>query len=255
MYTKTLDKNLFQPLRSEIEDSFNKADGGELHSTSTTPSKMQALHSSSALAVNVFQYWMDKDISKIANFCKFCNYNNEPKKLFFEKKYYIDKKFDKPPNIDVVIENNSNNGYKAYAIESKFSEPFSKRNGNKGFKEKYFSIPDIWVDLPNIYKLAESISPEDNTFQILYPTQLIRHILGLKLKYGKSKFRLLYLYYESVGVENCIHKKELEKFAESVKKDNVKFHYLSYQDLIVQLREKLSANHSEYVNYLTERYL
>ncbi len=54
-YTLELDQNLFQPLLPDVCKSFVSGDGGELRSTEF-PGKMQAVHSSSALGVNVFQY-------------------------------------------------------------------------------------------------------------------------------------------------------------------------------------------------------
>ncbi len=53
-YTQKLDDNLFEPLMSEVKNDFEDADGGEL---TGNPCKMQAVHSSSALGVNIFQYW------------------------------------------------------------------------------------------------------------------------------------------------------------------------------------------------------
>jgi hypothetical protein len=49
---------------------------------------MQALHSSSALGVNIFQYWQDIDqVSVIAAACGFCQSgNNISKKIVFEEK-------------------------------------------------------------------------------------------------------------------------------------------------------------------------
>lgn len=53
-YTTLLDDNLFQPLLPDVRAAFRAADGNELNGC---PAKMQAVHSSSALAVNLFQYW------------------------------------------------------------------------------------------------------------------------------------------------------------------------------------------------------
>ena len=53
-YTQNLDDNLFEPLLSEVKGNFKEADGGEL---TGNPCKMQAVHSSSVLSVNIFQYW------------------------------------------------------------------------------------------------------------------------------------------------------------------------------------------------------
>lgn len=55
-YTLKLDDNLFQPLIPEVRSSFESGDGNEL-GTINQPGKMQAIHSSSALGVNIFQYW------------------------------------------------------------------------------------------------------------------------------------------------------------------------------------------------------
>ncbi len=52
-YTSTLDENLFQPLLGDVRDSFASGDGGEL-GNSKYSGKMQAVHSSSVLGVNVF---------------------------------------------------------------------------------------------------------------------------------------------------------------------------------------------------------
>jgi hypothetical protein len=51
LYTAKLEDNLFQPLLPDVRASFAAGDGGELGS-STFPGKMQALHSSSACAVD-----------------------------------------------------------------------------------------------------------------------------------------------------------------------------------------------------------
>ena len=53
-HTLDLRKNLFEPLNSDIRKSFEQGDGNEINGN---PCKMQAVHSSSALGVNVFQYW------------------------------------------------------------------------------------------------------------------------------------------------------------------------------------------------------
>ena len=60
-YTQKLDDNLFEPLLPETVKNFKGADGGEL---TGNPCKMQAVHSSSALGVNIFQYWKRIKINK-----------------------------------------------------------------------------------------------------------------------------------------------------------------------------------------------
>src|SRR5665648_1118335 len=57
VYTTTLDDNLFKPLHPQTKKELAAGDGGEINGTENKPAKMQALHSSSALGVNLFDYW------------------------------------------------------------------------------------------------------------------------------------------------------------------------------------------------------
>jgi hypothetical protein len=107
VYTTTLEENLFQPLLPDVRASFAAGDGTELGFPGQ-PAKMQALHSSSALAVNVFQYWKTiGQVPVIAAACGLCNPGSRVSyDLRFEEKYPIDDRFGYHPNIDVVIHNN-----------------------------------------------------------------------------------------------------------------------------------------------------
>jgi len=70
-YTQKLDDNLFEPLMIEVRNNFKEADGGEL-TGNLYPCKMQAVHSSSALGVNIFQYWKRiNQVPAIAAACRF----------------------------------------------------------------------------------------------------------------------------------------------------------------------------------------
>ncbi len=93
-------------------------------------------------------------------------------------------------NIDVVIKNSPESRFKVFAIECKFSEAYYSRT-HSGISPKYIELNKVWDDMPNLLKLAKEISPDDNRFTHLHPAQLIKHILGLKEKFGKNKFRLL----------------------------------------------------------------
>lgn len=187
-YTCELDQNLFQPLLAAVQKSFAAGDGGELGSAKF-PGKMQAVHSSSALGVNIFQYWKSiNSVPVIAVQCDLC-------------------------------------------------------------------LDDTWADIPNLLRFAGGISPDDHEFFHLHPAQLVKHILGLKRQFGKAGFRLLYLWYDVLGDQGKRHRDEVLKFAEVTKSDGIKFHSLTYQELIIKLANKLRTEHPEYVRYLTQRYL
>ena len=72
VYVPELSMNLFEPLLPDVLESLRGGDGNEIGS-SKAPGKMQAVHSSSALGVNVFQYWKRvSDVPAITAACGLC---------------------------------------------------------------------------------------------------------------------------------------------------------------------------------------
>ena len=232
---------------------YKEGDGNEL-GDGITPGKMQALHSSSALSVNAFDYWKSiDDKSSMAN--SLLIPSTKISGITFEKKYPIIHNINvNPPNIDIIIEYSNGD---CCAIECKFTEPFNNRQEEYGLKERYFSAFCKWDIIPETYKLATSISPEDTTFEMLHAAQLIKHILGLltHYNYDKDRFRLIYLYYDVFGKDGCIHDKEIKEFKEIVKKDGINFQAISWQDFICNLCSNCSKHHDKYTKYLFERYV
>lgn len=254
-YTPNLDDNLLHPLLPDVRESFAQGDGRELGSADY-PGKMQAVHSSSALGVNVFQYWKVQDaVPVIAALCGLCRSDSTaPREIRFEEKFSINKTFGYKPNIDVVILNSPPSRIKLFGIECKFSEAYRKQK-NEGLKPKYLRMNGLWQDIPNVHEFARSISPNGNDFIHLHPAQLLKHILGLKRQCGREGFRLLYLWYDVLGEEGACHRREVQRFAEIVQRDAIRFHSMTYQELIVRLRRTIADEHEDYVNYLTSRYL
>src|SRR5690606_8558631 len=72
-YLGKLENNLFQPLTAETLFRFENGDGNETADSNSRLAKMKALHSSSAIVVNTFQYWHDKDVFPILYACKLCS--------------------------------------------------------------------------------------------------------------------------------------------------------------------------------------
>lgn len=254
-YTRDLDQNLFQPLLPDVRKAFADGDGGELGSRKY-PGKMQAIHSSSALGVNIFQYWKSiNDVPAIAAQCGLCRIGSQVSRdIYFEEKFPISDSFGYHPNIDVVIHNAQSAKIKRFAIECKFSEAYGAHK-HGGLKAKYFELAEPWTDIPCLFNFAKTISPDDKKFVHLHPAQLLKHILGLKRQYGKDGFRLLYLWYDVLGEQGARHRDEVLEFAEVAKSDGIKFHSLTYQELIVKLSKISRTEHSDYIRYLTERYL
>jgi hypothetical protein len=56
-YVAELEQNLLQPLSEATKSDFARGSGGELRPRANRRSKLQAVHSSAALACNAFDYW------------------------------------------------------------------------------------------------------------------------------------------------------------------------------------------------------
>ena len=65
----------------------------------------------------------------------------------------------------------------------------------------------------------------------------------------------MYLWYPVPGEEGYIHEQEIREVAEVFKKDGINFLALTYQELIINLAENCREKHSEYIKYITGRYL
>jgi len=205
--------------------------------------------------VNVFQYWRQRDeISTIAAACGLCRPGSSfSGQMVFEEKFVIDSSFKHAPNLDIVMRRNDG-AQRLFAIESKFTEAYGSRK-HSGLRDPYLHLPGVWDDIPNLRRLAQSVSPSDLEFTHLHPAQLIKHILGLKRDAGIAGFRLLYLWYDTLGVAGATHRREVELFASIAKSDGIHFHAMTHQELIVRLAVQLRSQHSDYVRYLSERYL
>lgn len=254
-YTQDLNQNLFEPLLEENRKRFMSGNGQEVLSSLESPAKMQALHSSSALGVNVFQYWQKRELFKeIASACGFCNRNsNYSESIVFEDKYPIDTEFVIPPNIDVVFYNYPTLPVELFAVECKFSEAYGGR-AHSGLKSKYLDEKNLWTDLPALNELGWETNRVAKRYSYLDAAQLIKHILGLKTSVGRKGFKLLYLWYDVLGIDGAGHRAEVEDFTKIAELDGINFLSMTFQELITNLDRDYRAEHSEYIKYLTERY-
>ncbi len=253
VYTTKISDNLFQPLNLKSRKELEDGDGGELKSKTEQPAKIQALHSSSALGINLLDYWREaSDCSLLFSACGLSRSGNQLSgEIKFEQKFTIDDHFKYAPNLDAVFYPSNNS--KVFAIECKFTEAYSSRR-HGGLDQKYFINDSVWKNLLATKILAQEISPDDSRFRYLHAAQLIKHILGLNRKFGHSGYRLLYLWYDALGESGFKHRQEVKAFSEVIRKDGVLFHATTYQELIVCLT-KYRNQHNKYVTYLTDRYL
>ncbi len=244
-YTLSLSDNLFSPLSASTEEEFLHGDGKELGKPGKR-GKMQALHSSSALTCNFFDYWRGRDTSALAYALGLTSSILE---ISFEKKCPTGLRGN-APNLDVVLHLSAGS---IIAIESKFLEPYSAHG--PGFNAKYFeSAGGLWGRLgyQDCQILAEKLHSGDRVFRWLYAEQLLKHILGLAR--SKDPWRLLYLWYEVQGPETIEHALEADEFARVIRADDIDFETMSYQVLFKSLQNHVGDGDREYIDYMGNRY-
>lgn len=249
-YLASYEENLYQVMRPATKAAFLNGSGSELLDSPASPAKMRALHSSSALAVNFFDFWAGVANTPLLSALGLPDTTNAV--VRFEAQYPTGLPGN-PPNLDVVIELP---GGDVVGIESKFTEWLTPKKGSApAFKEKYFPAGEgVWsrAGLQQCQKLAGSVQSKDVQFTHLDASQLLKHSLGLAANLGSS-FRLLYIYMDCEGPEGTLHRSEISSFADAVGSE-IGFMAMSYQELFSELDAK-GARGADYRNYLRARYL
>lgn len=248
-YLSSVAENLYQPLSSRAFRDFSQGSGSELADTLSRPAKMKALHSSAALAVNVFDYWTDRNMDPI-----FAALEIDPsaESVAFEAQFSTGLEGN-PPNLDLGIRYRSG---LVIGVESKFSEWLTpKAPGKAPFKPKYFpESTELWSSrgLAACQTLAREIYEGTARFRYLDAPQLLKHALGLATQHP-GNFELYYVYFDWPGPESSAHRSEVERFENSVRHD-FRFHVSTYQDLFTRLVRAAGMQHASYIRYLHERY-
>jgi hypothetical protein len=251
-YTPRLEQNLFLPLSDGATIDYCHGKGGELAENEAGICKMQAVHSSAALTVNLFQYWRSTENRSLL-VKALSLFPAETTQLTYERKLPIANRVDRSvfpvdPHVDAFIAFLES----SVAVESKFTEAYSGYK-HAGLKPAYFGIPDLWTDLPACKALAQSICPNDPEYNYLHPAQLLKHILGLKhLTKNGGEFQLLYLWCDVPFDAGYEHRREIERFSEIVKADRISFRAMTVQELILSMAEDHWQEHQNYIDYLTE---
>jgi hypothetical protein len=247
-YTLRLTDNLYRPLSPVTLEEFKHGRGDELGNVENR-GKMQALHSSSALAVNVFEYWRNRNIAFIA---EACGASSGISKMRFEATYPTPLG-GIPPHLDIEF---TGTFTRALVVESKFTETY-RRHTRRRFKRAYISTPLLWSGLPNCEALAKLIYDEQKgqtSFNYLDAPQLLKHMLGLNYenRFKEKGFTLLYLWYEIPSIEADKHRSEIESFKKAIGQD-IDFQVLTYQELFQRIKG-IPGTDQSYLSYLGVRY-
>jgi hypothetical protein len=244
-YTSRVEDNIFGgQLYPATRLEYEKGKGHELEG------HMKALHSSSALVVNVFDYW--RRVGRIQDIGDCCGADGPVESMEFEKTHPIKGVTRTPPHLDVEF-----GGTLPLAIEAKFTETYRRKTRRplaNTHLDKYIEKDDIWVGLPRLRAVAECIvrqSADRTQFEYLDVPQLVKHALGLNGAY-KGRFSLLYLWYRIDSPEVAQHENELGEFSAAMGNE-IKFRTMTYQEVFNRIR-RLPNVDPAYVGYLEARY-
>jgi hypothetical protein len=243
-YTDSLDANLWRPLSPRTRIVFRHGAGAALEE------KMRALHSSSALVANVFDYWSVQDAAPLA---RALGVQGTIGAIAFEAQ----KAAGLPGNplaLDVCLTLTDG---RAIGIESKFGEWLMARQpGSVPVRPKAADVESgRWASLglPACQALAEAMFAGKRSFRYLDALQLLQHALTLASSPGHRGFALWYLYHEWEVPQAEQHRHELQTFAEQTG-DELGFRAITYQSVFKALARTAGKRHAEYLAYLSRRY-
>ena len=253
IYTMDIDSNFFIPLSNDSYMELKNGKGNELLSINNKTPSVQALHSSCALVINIFEYWkQNKEYSIIAKFLGINDKNIV--NMNYEKQFTIFNKPKTQANLDVCFEYSDNS---FVAIESKYTEPYGLRSGKNIFSPRYFNEKNIWSDLPNLFELANMINKNETVFEYLDASQLIKHVLGLQnVIKNKEKYKLVYIYFPSINkTPEMNHEIEILAINEIMKLDKINFECLNWMKVMDKLNRNLKNIRKKYIEYIIGRYV
>lgn len=252
-YTMSVGQNIFgSALHASVRAAFDSGAGGELRGEIP---RMSALHSSSALAVNLFQYWVARgDLATLATLL------DVPSRDIatgdFESQFPVCGNpkahgFNENPHLDFALRYKDGS---RVGVECKLFEPYGRLD-HAVLRPAYLALSDAWGDIPACRALAEQLVTGPAGFHRLGASQLLKHILGLKFQTPVAKVRLIYLYCDAIGDEASEHREEIQRFQSVIAGDPVRFVPVSVQELILRAVREVRVDHREYVDYLAGRYL
>jgi len=248
-YCSCADDNVFRGLSLGARLDFENGDGAELGKNGRR-GKIQALHSSSALACNWFDYWRGRDLGPLSGaFGVPVPFST----LVLEQKFPTGLG-GIGPNLDALLTRADES---VFAIESKFAEPYTKSKAKTFLESKY--LPDdrsLWTGrgLPGCQAVTEALRTGQHEFEVLDVAQLHKHMLALARRFGDQS-SLCCLWFEVPGAVADRHRHELTDFAGLIGTDAARFSALTYQELFVRMVPFVGQDDSGYIAYLRNRYV
>ena len=239
-YVRDVTENLLPTVSlADFEADLRAGDGNELER------KFKAVHSSSALAVNVFAPFRARS-SELT-----LPGSGSITGLEFERKCPHGVS-GRAPNLDVLLTGPAG----IIGIESKLTEPLSRHRAV--FSPKYReNIQDerregAW------FREMLCLEEDQERYGWLDAAQLVKHAYGLGHTFPDQPVTLLYLYWEPRNAERFTlfaeHRREIEAFSESVAGSRPAFRSISYPELWREWSATASSWLTAHLDALSARY-
>jgi hypothetical protein len=216
-------------LTEKTRSNFAAADGNEFGGVGRR-AKIAALHSSSALAVNFFDYWSVRNAEPLRRALASATVIES---VAFEQKYATGVG-SRRPNLDVVLALRGNG---LLAIESKYFAGGTGKWTSRGLVGAQRAASEFRAG--RVYKYLDA-------------AQLLKHMLGLAAT--EREWSLLLLWYAPSAEMEKEMAKEAEEFRASLGPDAGRFAEMSYQLLWRRLEPLLTDEHRKYREYMKRRY-
>ena len=247
LYAANIADNLFlRRLNADSKEEFSDADGAELEDRHGRPAKIQALMSSSALAVNFFDPWRGLGLGQLG---AALNIGSPISSFRFEYKCGDYPVGPRSPNLDLLL--TAPDGGRI-GVESKFTEPYRGSGSHKPLTDKYLRTgANLWASrgLTRAQHLAHQTR---HTWLHLDTNQLLKHLLGLASETAAT-VSLLYLWYDT-GLEDAkVHRSEIALFRDLIEGERALFFACSYQEAFARL-EAAQQPTAGWHTYMSTRY-
>jgi hypothetical protein len=250
-YFADLNANLWRPLSPNAHRAFARGSGSEIAPREGSPPKMCALHSSAALAVNVFDFWQGRSLTPLL---RSFQVDGAADSFEFEAQLRTGAR-GIPPNLDVLFHLSTSG---LLGVESKFTEWMTPKNDMGGSLAPYVDTDSsFWsrADLPACDRLARDlVNAEHPRFRFLDVPQLLKHALGLRRAAQERAWHLRYLYLDYPCSARDAHEREIADFSSAVGHE-LNFHAQSYQSFLASIDLPGDPEFVRYREYLRDRYL
>lgn len=250
-YVADIDSNLWRPLSANAKRAFARGSGSEIKARDEGLPKMCALHSSAALAVNVFDFWQGRPLTPLL---RALHVDGAAGSFEFEAQLPTGAR-GIPPNLDVLFHLLPSG---LLGIESKFTEWMTPKSGMSASLAPYVQTDSsFWLraDLPKSDRLVRELQlPDQKRFSYLDVPQLLKHALGLRRASNGGAWHLRYLYLDYPCAAHDAHEKEIVNFSSAVGSE-LNFQAQSYQSFLASIDLAGDLELVQCQEYLADRYL